>query len=68
VSVVLLIEGVIGEQALADTWCSTSFPNAVFCDDFDGYPDGGAFYDEWIKTGPCSSELSPDTDYYSSAP
>ena len=24
-------------QVLADTWCSTTHPNAIFCDDFDRY-------------------------------
>lgn len=68
VLVLLLIGSGIAVPASADTWCATNHPDAVSCDDFDGYASGDAFYDEWVKTGPCSSELMLDTDYYSSEP
>ncbi len=64
----LLVCLVVLPAQVMGTWCSDTFPNALFCDDFDGYADGSAFYDEWAMTGPCASELSLDTDFYSSPP
>ncbi len=58
--------------ARAQTWCQTEWPSAVFCEDFDGYPDGMAFYNAWTPTGDvtgfCGSPLGLDTDYASSPP
>jgi hypothetical protein len=67
---------------LANTWCSSNFPNAVVCDDFDRYCanpppepqecttgwDGDSFYSVWKPNGPCSSPLGLDSAFAVSSP
>ncbi|MBI4581057.1 MAG: hypothetical protein HY718_15240 [Planctomycetes bacterium] len=72
------------EAPAANTWCSTNFPNAVFCEDFDRYcvdpppepqacsadstKDGGTFNSRWIPYGPCSSGIGLDDTWATSPP
>ena len=74
----------VGRVMAADTWCSTNFPNAVFCDDFDRYcmdlppepqacpsgssGDGDAFNRNWVPSGPCSNSMALDDTFESSPP
>ena len=82
--VALLLSWALPASMLADTWCSATDPNAVFCDDFDRYcvnpppepqacpsgssMDGDLFHARWIPTGPCSSAIGLDSLYTASLP
>lgn len=76
--VAVLAAGAIPAHVMAaNTWCSTNFPDAVVCDDFDrycedpppppeacsseSYIDGGLFHATWVPTGPCSSPIGLDS-------
>ncbi len=64
----LAVVAVTAAPVHAQTWCTTSWPGAVYCEDFDAYTDGDDFLNEWVHTGPCSSWMALDTDFYASAP
>ena len=80
----LLALGALPIHVLANTWCSTNFPDAVFCDDFDRYcvnpppapqecpngstQDGDLFFSRYVPTGPCSSAIGLDTAHAVSPP
>lgn len=80
----VLSAGMRPAQLTADTWCSTSFPDAVFCEDFDRWCvnpppepqecpagstiDGGGFHSKWVPTGPCSSPIGLDGAHAVSLP
>ncbi len=76
--------GAATPHTVADTWCTTTFPNAVFCDDFDRYcvnpppapqacplgsdMDNIAFGKIWAPKGRCGVAPGVSDVFYSSAP
>jgi hypothetical protein len=80
----LFLSGVFASFAQAtDTWCSTHFPGAVFCDDFDRYCEnappapeacpigavrGGNLGDVWTPIDRCGAGITLEDQWVSSDP
>jgi hypothetical protein len=81
--VAFVFVGIAPAAVLANTWCSTHYPDKVFCDDFDRYckdapsypqecpvgsdPSIGSLRTVWDQ-GLCGTEFSIDATYITSLP